>query len=107
MQGCYDRIVITGSLIELCYVKSMTRHLYAHDTRISDYCHWAEPLRSAIRANAKAVAQAAHLTIVYISKQKFRKEDRIQVLLLERGSQPGLVHIFAPWNWIRPTRGNG
>src|SRR5512136_169983 len=93
--GCYDRIVITGSLAELCYAKGMTRYLYTHDTRIFDYAQWAEPLRAAIRANAEAVAQAADLTIEYISKKNFRKEDRIQALLAGRGSQPGLVHIFS------------
>ena len=93
--GCYDRIVITGSLAELCYAKGMTRYLYTHDTRIFDYAQWAEPLRDEIRANAEAVAQAADLTIEYISKKNFRKEDRIQALLSERGSQPGLVHIFS------------
>ena len=93
--GCYDRIVITGSLAELCYAKGMTRYLYAHDIRIFDYAQWAEPLRDEIRANAEAVAQAAGLTIEYIRKKNFRKEDRIQALLAQRGSQPGLVHIFS------------
>jgi hypothetical protein len=32
--GCYDRIVITGSLAELCCAKGMTRYLYAHDTHL-------------------------------------------------------------------------
>lgn len=49
--GCYDRIVITGSLAELCYAKGMTRYLYAHDTRIFDYAHWAEPLRAEMKAH--------------------------------------------------------
>ena len=93
--GCYDRIVITGSLAELCYAKGMTRYLYTNATRIFDYAHWAEPLRAEIRATASAVAQAASLTIEYISKKNFRKEDRIQARLVERGSQPGLVHIFS------------
>jgi hypothetical protein len=92
--GCYDRIVITGSLAELCYAKGMTRYLYAHDTRIFDYAQWAAPLRAEIRANAEAVAQAANLTIEYISKKNFRKEDRLRAILAQRGTQPGLVHIF-------------
>jgi hypothetical protein len=93
--GCYDRIVITGSLAELCYAKGMTHYLYAHEIRIFDYAQWAEPLRDALRTNAEAVAHAHGLTIEYISKKNFRKEDRIQALLAERGSQPGLVHIFS------------
>ena len=93
--GCYDRIVITGSLAELCYAKGMTHYLYARGIRIFDYAQWAAPLREALRANAEAVAQAAGLTIDYISKKTFRKEDRIQAILAQRGSQPGLVHIFS------------
>jgi hypothetical protein len=93
--GCFDRIVITGSLAELCYAKGMTHYLYAHDIRIFDYAHFAEPLRDEIRANAAAVAQAQGLEIEYICKKDFRKEDRIQALLTQRGTQPGLVHIFS------------
>ena len=101
--SCYDRIVITGSLAELCYAKGMTRYLYAHDTRIFDYAQWAEPLRAEIRANAEAVAQAANLTIEYISKKNFRKEDRIQALLAVAAVSLGWCISSAPWNPVRPT----
>jgi hypothetical protein len=93
--GCFDRIVITGSLAALCYAKGMTHYLYAHDIRIFDYARFAEPLRDEIRANAEALAHAQGIEIEYIRKKDFRKEDRIQALLAERGSQPGLVHIFS------------
>ena len=61
--GCYDRIVITGSLAELCYPKGATGYLYARDIRIFDYPQWAEPLRDALRTNAEQVAQTAGLTV--------------------------------------------
>jgi len=93
--GCYDRIVITGSLCELCYAKGMTHYLYAHDIRIFDYTGFTAPLRDAIRTNAARVAQSAGLAIEFIGKKDFRKEDRIRALLAERGTQPGLVHIFS------------
>ena len=93
--GCFDRIVIMGSLAELCYAKGMTHYLYAHDIRIFDYARFAEPLRDEIRANAEALAQAQGLEIEYIRKKDFRKEDRIRAILDQRGSQPGLVHIFS------------
>jgi hypothetical protein len=93
--GCFDRIVIMGSLAELCYAKGMTHYLYAHDIRIFDYARFAEPLRDEIRANAEALAQAQGLEIEYIRKKDFRKEDRIQALLAQRGGEPGLVHIFS------------
>jgi len=93
--GCYDRIVITGSLSELCYAKGMTHYLYGHDIRIFDYTRFTAPLRDAIRTNAVTIAQAAGVEIEYIPKKDFRKADRIQALLAERGTQPGLVHIFS------------
>jgi hypothetical protein len=93
--GCFDRIVITGSLAQLCYAKGMTGYLYANDIRNFDYARIAEPLRNELRANAEAIAQNQGLEIEYIRKKDFRKEDRIQAILVQRGSQPGLVHIFS------------
>lgn len=92
--SCYDRIVITGSLQPLCYAQGMTRYLYAHGIRIFDYAKFAEPLRERIRENAEALAQAQGMKIEFIRKKDFRKENRIQSILKERGPQPGLVHIF-------------
>jgi hypothetical protein len=83
--GCFDRIVMTGSLAELCYAKGMTHYLYDHDIRIFDYVRFAEPLRDEIRANAEAMAQAQGLEIEYIRKKDFRKEDRIQALWVGGG----------------------
>jgi hypothetical protein len=93
--SCYDRLILTGSLMPLCYAKGMTKYLYDHDIRIFDYAQFAQPLREAIRVNAKAVAEAHGLEIECIRKNDFRKEDRIQELLKTRGTQPGLVHIFS------------
>jgi len=93
--GCYDRLVLTGSLGELCYAKGMTHYLSAHGVRIFDYAAWAAPLRDELRGNAQAIARAQGLTIEYISKKDFRKEDRIHALVAARGAHPGLVHIFS------------
>jgi len=92
--SCYDRIVITGSLQPFCYAQGMTHYLYQQGIRIFDYAKFAEPLRERIRANAEALAQANGLKIEFIRRKDFRKENRIQKILKERGEQPGLVHIF-------------
>ena len=94
---CYDRVVISGHLQDICYAKRMTKYLYQHEIRIFDYGKgFAEPLRDAIRAQAQAIAQAHGLEIEFIVKKNaFRKEDRIQEIVAERGDQPGLVHIFS------------
>ena len=42
------------------------------------------------------MAEENGLEIEFISKHKaFRKEDRIQEIIKERGTHPGLVHIFS------------
>lgn len=93
--SCYDRIVLTGSLQPFCYAQGMTKYLYAHGIRIFDFAQFAEPLTAEIRRTAEGIAQAAGLTIEFIRKKNFRKEDRIRALLKKRGDQPGLVHIFS------------
>lgn len=94
--NCYDRIIITGNVHPLCYAKGMTGYLYAHNIRIFDYPMFAQPLRDAIRANAKAIAKEQGLEIEFISKSKgIRKETRIKEILHTRGDHPGLVHIFS------------
>ena len=35
--SCYDRIVITGTLPQLCYAQGMTGYMYANRIRIFDY----------------------------------------------------------------------
>ena len=93
---CYDRVVISGNLQPLCFAKGMTKYLYIHQIRIFDYTQFAEPLRDQIRENAQAIAAENGLEIEFISKKDdFRKEERVQEVIAQRGNQPGLVHIFS------------
>lgn len=92
--SCYDRIVITGSLMPFCYAQGMTHYLYQQGIRIFDYAKFAEPLRERLRENAEALAQANGVKIEFVRKKDFRKENRVRQILKERGDQPGLVHIF-------------
>jgi len=94
--SCFDRVVITGTLPDICHAKAMAGYLGARDIRLFDYPRWAEPLRDELRANAERLAGEAGLKIEFIRKLKaFRKEDRVQEILAERGDHPGLVHIFS------------
>ena len=54
--SCFDRVVLTGTLLGLCFAEGMMSYLYAHHVRIFDYPRFAEPLRDRIRANAERVA---------------------------------------------------
>jgi len=120
--GCYDRILIQGTLPGLCYAEGMTSHLYAQRVRIFDYPRWAQPLRDSLRENAERLAAENGLEIEFIRRPKsFRKEDKIQQVLEKRGRHPGLVWIlsvmepcstYQPWHnkatgktYLRPDDG--
>lgn len=93
--GCFDRLIVTGTLPTLCYADGMTKYLSARGIRIFDFVGFAKPLTEAIKANAEALAAAAGLRIDYIRKKNFRKEDKIKAVLKERGEKPGLVWVFS------------
>ncbi len=94
--SCFDRVVITGTLPDLCHAGAMATYLSARGTRLFDYPRWAEPVRDEIRGHAERLAQEAGLTIEYIRRLKdFRKEERIKTVVAQRGDHPGLVHIFS------------
>jgi len=120
--SCFDRVVITGTLPDICHAQAMAGYLSSRGTRLFDYPRWAEPLRDELRAHAEQLAQAHGLTIEFIPRtDEFRKEKRIKALVAERGDQPGLVHIFSameacpsfkPWHdkllghtFLKPTQG--
>jgi hypothetical protein len=93
--SCFDRVVLTGTLPDLCHAEAMARFLGARQIRLFDYPRFAEPYREELRAHAEHLAQEHGLTIDFIRRRTFRKEDRIKQLLATRGDHPGLVHIFS------------
>jgi hypothetical protein len=115
---CFDRIIITGTLPDICHADAMAIHLRVKGVRLFDFARWAEPLRDEIRNHAERVAQDNGLQIEFVRKKSFRQDDRIKQILAQRGSAPGLVHVFSvlepclsfkPWhdkktgrNFLRP-----
>lgn len=93
--SCFDRVVVTGTLTEICHKAAMAQYLLSREKRILDLPRVFEPMKAEIVANAKAIAESHGLKIEYITRKSFRKEDRIRKLLEERGERPGLVHIFS------------
>lgn len=109
--GCYDRVVIQGTLPELCYAEGMTGYLYARHIRIFDYPRFAEPLREELRQNAERLATEAGIEIEFVRYHDTRKEKLIEDILQKRGRHPGLVHVlsamercatYKPWH-DKPT----
>ena len=93
--SCYDRIVITGTLPQLCYAQGMTGYMYQNRIRIFDYPHFAEPFRERLRRNAQRLAKENDIEIEHVKKRKIKKEKLVEKVLKERGTAPGLVHIIS------------
>ena len=105
--GCFDRVVITGNLLDVCHPAALERQLSSAGIRCFDLGVFAEPLRDTIRDHALTLARAAGLEIEFVQRRNFRKEDRVAEVLARRGSHPGLVHVcsamepcpaFRPWH---------
>jgi len=63
--GCYDRVIIKGTLLEIAYAQGMTNFLYKNKTRIFDYARFAEPYKDKIRQNAQKLAQDSRISPLY------------------------------------------
>jgi hypothetical protein len=58
--SCYDRILIFGTLPNICFAEGMTSYLYSHQVRIFDYPRYprfAQPFREELRMNAERLAR--------------------------------------------------
>jgi len=95
--SCFDRVLLTGTLPDICFPEALARELSRRRIRFFDYkVEFAQPLREEIRTHAEHLAEQNGLVIEHIRSIKaFRKEDRVQAILAERGTHPGLVHIFS------------
>ena len=63
--GCYDRVIITGTLVDVAHPDVLTARLYALNIRCFDLKLFAEPLRDQVRDNAILVARQAGLEVEY------------------------------------------
>jgi hypothetical protein len=119
--GCWDRMLVFGTLPKICYAEGMTSYLFANKVRIFDYPRFADPFRNQLRENAERLAAANGIEIEFLRKRNVRKEDRVKEILTKRGDHPGLVCIFSameacstykPWHnketgktYLRPDDG--
>jgi len=93
--GCWDRVLIFGTLPKICYAEGMTAYLYERKIRIFDYPKFAEPFRNQLRENAERLAAENGIEIEFLRKRNVRKEDRVKQILAKRGDHPGLVCILS------------
>ena len=108
--SCLDRVIITGTIPQLCYSQGMTSYLYSQKIKIFDYAKFAEPFREELRNNAEKVARENNIEIEFVRKTHIRKEDLVKKVLDKRGYHTGLVHILSAMescNSYRPWHDKG
>jgi hypothetical protein len=60
---CFDRVVITGTLTDICHPEAMAGFLGYRNIKLFDYARWAEPVREELRADTERLAVEAGLQI--------------------------------------------
>ena len=93
--SCFDRLIITGTLPQICYAQGMTSYLCGQGERIFDYPKFAEPFKNQLRANAQQIAKDNNIEIEFVAKSHIRKEDLVKKVLDKKGIHTGLVHIIS------------
>ena len=93
--SCLDRVIITGTIPQICYSQGMTSYLYSQNIKIFDYAKFAGPFKEELRTNAEQIAKDNNLEIEFVRKSHIRKEDLIKKVLDKRGYHTGLVHILS------------
>jgi hypothetical protein len=95
--SCFDRLVLQRMLPGVAYPQAMATELDRRGIRLFDYAkQFALPFQEAIRAHTEPLASEECVKIEFIQRMKsFRKEDRIQQILAERGTVPGWSTSFS------------
>jgi hypothetical protein len=73
--GCYNRIVLKGTLPKLCYAGGMTDFMNKSGVKIFEYTKFVEPFREKIRPNAEMLATKNNLNIEFVRNTNARKEN--------------------------------
>jgi hypothetical protein len=76
--GCWERMLIFGTLPKICFAAGMTSFLFERKIRIFDYPKFTEPFRNRIRENAEEMAAEAGIEIEFIRKSGAHRESRRQ-----------------------------
>jgi len=86
----------------------MTAFFNTKHYKIFDFANIFTPITNGIKTNIERLADESGVNIEYVRKVgAFRKEDKIEAIIAERGTASGLVHIFsqqeifntyAPWH---------
>ena len=92
---CFDRVIVHGTLVDVAHPGALLVSMKAAGFCPRDLARYAQPIGQEVRDAAVALAREHGLEIEVVTRKNFRQEDRVAAVLKQRGTQPGLVHIFA------------
>jgi hypothetical protein len=94
--SCFDRIIISGTLTNWGYPEAMKSYLLHNDIKIFDYVKLAKEINDQIRLQIESIASEHNTEVEYIrSPKQFDKQSNIEILLKQRGTEPGLLKIYS------------
>jgi len=94
--SCFDRILIYGTLPDICHSNAMASQLTRRGMRLFDHGEFVNPIRDMLHVNAKKVAGEGGVPIEFIRRfNDFKKEKKIQEIVKTLGVKSGLVHVFS------------
>jgi hypothetical protein len=93
---CYDRVLISVIAGTFGFPDGMGMFFSTHNYRVFDFANVFKPVTEGIKRNAERIAAENGIEIEFIRKSHaFRKEDKIEKIVKERGEEEGIVHIFS------------
>lgn len=92
---CFDRVIVHGTLVDVAHPAALVVAMKAAGFRPCDLTRFAEPIKRQVRDDVVRLAREHGAKVEFVSRKNFRQEDRVAEILKTRGSQPGLVHVFA------------
>ena len=103
--SCYDRMVLFGTLPQICYAEGMTSLLCSRNIRIFDYPPLCRAIPNQIRDNAQKLAADHGIEIEHIRKKNFRKETGSGRSSTSAASNPAWWGSSRPWSRARRSSG--
>ena len=82
--GCFDRVILSGTLPQICYADGMTSYLRYKKVRVFDYRKFTEPFGKQIRENAEQMAKSFGIEIKHLNKSKLDKDDLVKSVLKKK-----------------------
>lgn len=92
--SCFDRLLVSGSIIQLTYVKGLERYLRANHILLKDFKAHAISLAKQLKENAQSLAQKHNAQYIYLKDSKQSNEELVKGIIKQRGVHPGLVAVI-------------